>query len=152
MANASEIFENLSRTFSKTADRMAKKTDEFISVQKVKNKKNTLENQVNSTYRTIGKIMFAEYAAGEFVSEEIAELCEKIEGLQKQIEECTSQIADIKGVQICESCGAPVPNDAEFCMKCGTRKAEVQDVEDADFTEIEDEIVEETAEESEDEE
>lgn len=138
MANASEFFESLSRSFTKTADKVAKRTDEFISVQKVKSRKNSLENQVSASYRTIGKLVHQDYLNGEMVSEEIAELCEKIEALKKEIELCSSEIADIKGVQTCESCGSPIPNDAQFCMKCGAAKPG-DPVEDADFTVPEDE-------------
>ena len=34
MANATDFFDNLGKTISRTADMVAKKTDEFISVQK----------------------------------------------------------------------------------------------------------------------
>lgn len=132
MANASDIFESLSRTFTETADKVAKKTDEFISVQKVKSRKNSLESQMNSAYRSIGKTIFKEYADGNAVSEDVAKLCEKIKKLQKEIEVCTSEIADIKGVKVCDSCGNPIPEEADFCMKCGSPKPE-DEVEDADF-------------------
>lgn len=135
MANASEIFENLSRTFTKTADKVAKKTDEFISVQKVKNRMNTLENQKKATYRTIGQMIFEEYEKGNPLSEELAKLCEKIKKLQKEIDSCGSEIADIKGVKVCDSCGSPIPEEADYCMKCGNPKGD--DVEDAEFEDAE---------------
>ena len=36
MANASEFFGNLGKSISKTADIVAKKTDEFISIQRIR--------------------------------------------------------------------------------------------------------------------
>lgn len=136
MANASEIFEGLSRKFSKTVDKAAKKTDEFISVQKVKSRMTTLENQKRNTYRTIGQMVFEEYEKGNPISEEMAKLCEKIKKLQKEIDSCSSEIADIKGVKVCDSCGSPIPEEADFCMKCGSPKPE-EEVEDAVFEESE---------------
>lgn len=133
MASANDFFENLSKTFTKTADKVAKRTDEFISVQKVKSKKNSLENQMNSTYREIGKIVFAEYAKGNPLSEDLAKLCEKIKKYQKEIDICKSEIADIKGVKVCDSCGSPIPEEADYCMKCGNPKPADDDVEDAEF-------------------
>ncbi len=97
MAGANEIFENLGKTFTRTADMVVKKTDEFLAVQKVKNKKSALEKQMNSTYLRIGKQIFEEYAAGDAMAEDIAGLCEKIKKLQGEIEDCNSEIEDIKG-------------------------------------------------------
>lgn len=113
MADASEIFENLSRSLTRTADKVAKKTDEFISVQKVKSRMNTLENQKKNTYRTIGQMIFEEYENGNPLSEELAKLCEKIKKLQKEIDQCGSEIADIKGMKVCDTCDSPVSEDAE---------------------------------------
>lgn len=96
MASTNDFFENLSKTFTKTADKVAKRTDEFISVQKVKSKKNGLERQMNSAYREMGKIIFAEYENGSPLSEELAELCEKVKKCREGIEICRSEIADIK--------------------------------------------------------
>lgn len=137
MANVNGFLENLGRTFEKTADKVVKKTDELISVQKVKSRKNSLENQMDAAYRSIGKIVFQEYAKGSPVSEEIAKYCEKIKKLQKQIDICVSEIADIKGEKVCDTCGNPIPEDADFCMKCGNPKPDKDEVEDADFQEAE---------------
>ncbi len=136
MANTSDFFENLSRTFSKTADKVVKKTDEIVKVQKVKNKKSTLQNQADKAYKNIGRMIYEEYLEGRPLPEDIAKVCEKIKKLEKEIDACTSEIADLKGEAVCENCGSPIPEGADFCMKCGTPRpvdADADDVEDADF-------------------
>ena len=45
MANATEFFDNLGKAISKTADIVAKKTDEFISVQKLRGRKDVYKRQ-----------------------------------------------------------------------------------------------------------
>ncbi|MDO4616787.1 MAG: zinc ribbon domain-containing protein [Lachnospiraceae bacterium] len=137
MANTSEFFENLGKTFSRTADKVVKKTDEFINVQKIKSKRNTLENQMNTAYRNIGKQIFREYSSGSPVSEDIAKICEKIKKLQKEIDACTSEIADLKGVTVCDTCGSPIPDEADYCGHCGNPKPEGDHVEDAEFEHVE---------------
>lgn len=138
MANASEFWGNLKKNLTVTADRAVKKTDEIISVQKVKNKKYTLEKQVDTTYRSIGKMIFDEYTEGSPISEDLAKLCEKIKKLQKEIEACREEIADIKGEAVSNSRG-PVRED---------------DIEDAEYAEADPEdeaeeaVVEDEAEES----
>ncbi len=112
MAGANEIFENLGKTFTRTADMVVKKTDEFLAVQKVKNRKSALEKQMNSTYLRIGKQIFEEYAAGGAMAEDIAGLCEKIKKLQGEIENCNSEIEDIKGSVVNEPRRHSVHRDA----------------------------------------
>lgn len=132
MANASEIFETLKKTLTVTADKAAKKTDEIIAVQKVKNKKASLEKQMDGTYRSIGKKIFDAYREGSPLAEDLAKLCEKISTLQEEIEACKEEIADIKGEPIGNSRG-PIREE---------------EIEDADFEEAdsEEELPEEEAE------
>ncbi len=146
---ANDFFDNLLNSFGKTADKVVKKTDEFVSVQKVKNKKSSLESKVSATYRNIGKQIYQEYKKGGAVSGEIAAYCARIEELQKEIDACNEEIADLKGEVICRVCGSPIPADAEFCSKCGSPRQDRDDAVDAEFTEVEPDEEEETVEESE---
>ena len=57
-------------------------------------------------------------------TDEIDRLCGIIDGLRKEIAECRAEIAARKGEKICPSCGANVPKEACFCMRCGYSVAE----------------------------
>ena len=50
MANASEFFESLGKSISRTADRVVKKTDEFVAIQKIKNQISSLEQKIDRDF------------------------------------------------------------------------------------------------------
>lgn len=119
MANATEFIDSLGKAITKTADIVVKKTDEFISVQKLRGRKNVLETKLDNTFRNIGETVYANRKSGTESPEEIADLCRKIDALRQEIDECRREIAVKKGAKLCPACGAVVPREAEFCMKCG---------------------------------
>ena len=119
MANATEFFDNLGKAISKTADIVAKKTDEFISVQKLRGRKGVLEAKLDNTFRRIGETVYEGRENQTEYTEEIERLCREIDEIRRAIEECRKEIALRKGEKICPGCGANVPKEACFCMKCG---------------------------------
>lgn len=145
MANANEFLENLGKTLSETAKSVGEKTDEFIAIQKLRSQQSTLENEIKKNYKDLGEMIFQRFVGGEAFPEDISEICQEILKLQSDIAECKETIAEKKGLSVCPACGANVPKDSAFCMKCGSPMPEPEkEPEDAEFEEAEG--TEETAE------
>jgi len=57
----------------------------------------------------------------------LVNICESIHDLLEQAEKYKDELAEKKGMNICDTCDASNPKDAVFCMKCGS-KLPVKDV------------------------
>lgn len=132
MANANEFFSTLGKTISRTANMVGRKTDEFVTVQKIRNRRNNLEEQVELSCRKIGELIYEEYSEGKEIPEQLEKICRSIEEKKKEIGECREQIALVKGARLCPSCGALIPKEANFCMNCGTPSAPPKEEETED--------------------
>ena len=106
MANASGFFGNLGKSISKTADKVAKKTDEFISIQRIRGQVSSLEQQMNGDFKRIGEIIYQKNVNGESFSVEIKELCQEISSIRNEIAACREEIAAKRGDKLCPACGA----------------------------------------------
>lgn len=138
MNMSDDFLKNISKTFRETMGTVGKKTDEFVEIQKIRNRQGQLESRIENNYQEIGRKIYCRFRNGEAFDEQLAELCREIMRMEKEVEACKEQVAEKKGQTICPSCGAGVPKEASFCMYCGAplpeRKGEK--TEDADFTEV----------------
>ncbi len=119
MANANEFFSSLGKTISKAASTVGKKTDEFVTIQKIRSRMNTLEEQVELSCRTMGEMIYQQYTEGGEIPEQMKKICRDIEIKKEEIAGCREQIALVKGGKLCPGCGSLIPKDANFCMNCG---------------------------------
>lgn len=120
MASAQDFFSAVGNSIGRAANRLGKKTDEFVTVQKIRNRQHTLEEQIEMDYRKMGEMMFRKYADGEELPEKMKDICRGIEKRTQEIQECRERIAQVKGAKICPGCGALIPREANYCMNCGT--------------------------------
>ncbi len=135
---AEDFFGNLSKTLKKTVDTVGKKTDEFVEIQKIRTRQHALEDQIEKNYQDIGLIIYNRYLNGEAFDENLAGICKDITDLEKEIADCREDVANKRGRIVCPACGASVPKDAAFCMRCGAAMPEKEDEpEDAEFVHVE---------------
>ncbi len=138
MNMSDDFLKNISKTFRETMGTVGKKTDEFVEIQKIRNRQGQLESRIENNYQEIGRKIYCRFRNGEAFDEQLAELCREIMRMEKEVEACKEQVAEKKGQTICPSCGAGVPKEASFCMYCGAPLPERKEEkpEDADFTEV----------------
>ena len=119
MNMSDDFLKNISKTFRETMGTVGKKTDEFVEIQKIRNRQGQLESRIENNYQEIGRKIYCRFRNGEAFDEQLAELCREIMRMEKEVEACKEQVAEKKGQTICPSCGAGVPKEASFCMYCG---------------------------------
>lgn len=115
-----DFLNSLRQTITETAGAVGKKTEDLVEIQKLRGKLRSVSRAIDLDYRKLGEIIFRRFAEGEQMDEELAELCDGILELRRQAASYKEELAGRKGQNICSACGAPNPQNAVFCMKCGT--------------------------------
>lgn len=100
------------------AKKVGNKTTEAVEVQKLKNKINACEKEINAQYALMGKLIYEKYQSGE-VAEEFLVSCDNIKAKEREIAEIKGKINNVKGFAACKQCGCAVDANAAFCKKCG---------------------------------
>ena len=104
-------------TISRAANKLGKKTDQFVTVQKIRSRQHNLEDQIEMDYRKMVRMDLQKYTEEEELPEKLQEICRGIEKRTREIRECRERIAQVKGAKICPGCGELIPKDANYCMK-----------------------------------
>ena len=113
------MFEKFTKTVTDAGKTIGEKTKQGSDLAKAKLKISTEERALNDIYCEIGKT-FYEKKEGVPCCDEMKELFDKVAEKTSLIESLKSQIRSLKGVVVCENCGADVPLDFD-CGKCGAK-------------------------------
>lgn len=135
-----DFFEVLGKKLKETAESVEKRGNDFLELQKMRSQKRDYEAQRMKNFRDIGEIIYARYRDGEAMDEDVAGICDEILELSTKIADMKDEIAKIKGQSVCPSCGAVVPKDSAFCMRCGAAFPDSEEVEEAEYAEAEENI------------
>lgn len=114
-----DFFADFGETLHQAAKEFTAKTDTFFESQKMRNKISGEQRKIDTFLKDIGNIVYQKFVDGEPQHEDIAVLCEKITEHKVAIAKMRENMAKKKGEKICAACGASMPKDAKFCMKCG---------------------------------
>lgn len=123
------FFDDLKQGICDVTKTVCEKSEQFVSIQKLRLKKNSLTNELKATYIEIGKMIYEEKKAGAEFPDAIVQLCQKVDLGLDAIQEVEEQIEEAKARGNVE--------DSVF---------DEDDVFEDDVTEIEEEPVEEAEE------
>lgn len=116
-----DFFSKLGDTISATGRDVSKKARDLTGIAKLNMDVRAKEEYILRQYAEIGKQYFEQHkedAEPDFAEIKlIKEALEEIEGLK-------SEIADLKGLKKCQSCGAALNVEDAFCKKCGAKYEE----------------------------
>lgn len=115
-----DFFEKIGEKIVATGSEISDKAKEMSSVVALKNQIRTEENKIAEIYKRIGEKYFLAHKDDE--SDIYADDMTSIIVAQEGIKTLNQQIAEVKGVRICNSCGEEVTADSVFCPKCGAKK------------------------------
>lgn len=114
MAFIDDIGSKLSRTGQNAINR----TRNMAEVSKLNSQISEQERRINNGYFMIGKLYYSKHP--DDYAPEFAELINAIKDAERITEECRKQIRIIKGLKLCEVCGAENPVTGAFCSSCGS--------------------------------
>ena len=80
------------------------------------------KQEKEKTLEMLGTLVYEAYKAGtDPDTDKVAEKCVIVDKLNEEIDELKKAIHDVKNVKLCQSCGAEIKNDHNFCPKCGEK-------------------------------
>lgn len=119
------FFENLGKGIAGAAQAAAKKSSEIVGVTKLNMSINSEEDKIKVLTTEIGKLVIEKFKGGEALAPELTEKCTAIGEIEETIKGLREKIREVKGVRICDSCGAELERTTTFCPKCGSKQPEI---------------------------
>ena len=101
----------------------AQKTEEVVAVSKLKLEAVKVNNEIKGMYEKLGREVYR--AKDQKPHEDVVHsLCEEIDELRAKLEALDREMAELKKVVSCPSCGQKNPKENYYCMKCGAQLKE----------------------------
>ncbi len=126
MANIN--FDEIKRSATGVADRAMKRTNEVTNLVKLKLAVKSSEGKLSSVYEEIGRLFYTAERSGEDCTSDIAAFIMKADKLKADIASYTKQIAKLRNIRICESCGNEIDQNVNFCPVCGAKQETLVEV------------------------
>lgn len=101
-----------------SAEDAGKSSEAFDDVKKLNSAVAEEEKRIKNSYYQIGKLYVALHP--KYYESDFSALYGSIIASLKKIRTIKQRIRKIKGITVCENCGAEVPNDVAFCGACGS--------------------------------
>ncbi|WP_075717424.1 zinc ribbon domain-containing protein [Roseburia sp. 499] len=116
-----DFFSKLGDTISATGKDVSKKARDLTGLAKLNMDLRAKEEYILRQYQEIGKQYYEQHKEDtESAFGEIALIKEAME----EMEAIKGEIAELKGMKRCQSCGTPLNIDDVFCKKCGAKYEE----------------------------
>lgn len=119
------IFEKVGGTITSTSKGMADKAKSISDLNKIRKQIFDEEEKVKGIYAEIGKKYFAE--VGDNPDPKYSKLFADANFYNGIITNLKQQFNTMKGVKVCENCGAEVNVNFAFCGLCGAKLPESSD-------------------------
>lgn len=119
-----DFFEDLGKKITETAGAVTKKTEEMVGVQKIKSQIRLEERNKENTLQELGKQVYDRYQKGEQVDADFVGLCESIAQYEEAIHSSLKELAELKGMTLCQNCNGELRPEMIYCPKCGTKVEE----------------------------
>ena len=123
------MFEKFVETLNHTGKAVSEKTKQGTDIVKANLKITTEERELNDLFLEIGKLYYKNNSENP-CCDQMKELFEKVSEKEAAVEELKSKIRALKGVTVCQNCGAEVDEENAFCGKCGAKIAETKPEDD----------------------
>lgn len=114
-----EILNKIGETISTTGKDIAKKAKDIVDVNTVKANISEQKKVIRKAHERIGEAYYKEHIdMGEHAYEIEFEVIGEANAKLKELYE---QLNVLRKVSVCPECGATLPEDSEFCNKCGVK-------------------------------
>ena len=111
------FFEKFSETISSKSKDVANKAKGLAEVASLTAKISTQESLIDKYFKEIGRFMYEHRE--EPCDNGLEERYQLVDAAYEEIDRLRAEIRKIKGIKLCENCGAEVAAESAFCSKCG---------------------------------
>lgn len=112
------FFDDLGKKLSQAGQSAVQKTKDMTDIARMNAAITEEEKKIDAHYYQIGKLYAVLHAKDP--ESEFAGAVKAILDSARKIAEYRKEIQDIRGIVVCEKCGAQIPDQASFCNVCGT--------------------------------
>ena len=103
------------------AETAGKKAEKVVEVSKLKLRVSQINSEAKKAYEKLGSAVYHMKIANYEDEGLIASVVEEVDGLYAERAKIEARLASLKNQVICDTCGAKNPEDAVYCVKCGSR-------------------------------
>lgn len=111
------FFDRVKGTVEEAGKNITTAASDNIEIVKCNSAIRTCETKIRDTYTEIGERYYN--STEEMSRADFDDLFEKIQFQQNEITGLKKKLQDLKGVEICKSCGREVARNSKFCQWCG---------------------------------
>lgn len=116
------FFENLGKKVGDAAQSAAKKSNEFMEVNKLNSNINSEEDKIKELFLQIGESVYKKYCSNNEKDENYIDIFEQIKAHEDNIINLRMRVSEIKKVKVCPQCKNEVDLSITFCPKCGAKQ------------------------------
>lgn len=113
-------------TASETYNAVVNKSEKIIEGTKSRFEISEKEDKIEEIFLSMGRTVYEMYKKGENIGEFFQQEAEKVDNLNKEIEDMERKILSNKGLKECTKCGKIISVDSHFCPKCGAEQSDIQ--------------------------
>ncbi len=112
------FLDDIGKKISNASQSAVQKTKDITDIARCNSIISDEEKKIQNLYMQIGKLYATMHRTD--CEKDFAGMISSISESEKKIAELKTQIQTIKGITLCEKCGAEVADNAAFCSACGT--------------------------------
>jgi len=121
------VLENITKAVAETAKAAAKKSSDIVEGTRLNINIGAEEEKIRKVQADMGKAIYETFKSGGEISESLKEYCERIQGIEKNIEDMKQKILEMKNIKVCPTCSEELDIDMAYCFKCGQKQEEIND-------------------------
>lgn len=114
------FLDSLTASVSAAGQKISDKTGEIAGIAKLNSQIDADKKKIETALYELGRAYYTQYK--DDASQKFANTVTALDNAYADIEKCTSDIRDLKGIQICPKCNAEVQKGQRFCPSCGTEQ------------------------------
>ena len=118
-----EFWNEFTKTVNHAADKTVKGAEKLTGIAKVKYKISSINSKLDSCYKNIGELKYAEKCGEEVTENMYSALFEQVDEYKKELKELEDKLSDIREYQTCKMCGYRIQKGLPYCPKCGEKLA-----------------------------
>ena len=130
-----DFFDKLGKKATEAYKVTADKTGKIAKETKLKFKMNELKSKIEDVYEEIGKKVYEKHVENEeiSISNDLAEQCNKIDEMSKEIENLLQECLELKDKKQCQKCFAEIEKNMKFCPECGAKQEENEETKEVEI-------------------